>query len=297
MNLNQLYYFNELAKERQFSKAAKNLCISQPSLSNSIKSLEKDLGCKLINRSGGQITLTKYGKIFFKAASSSVDILEDAKRKINRYKRQKDNIIKIISIPSAFSNYLPQTIQKFKSEISSNTTFIYQNSLSNNIYRELELGNFDIGICSGINTNYQLEFIPLYSEEIIALVKPDHPLAKLSIVTPADLKNYNIITYSQNTILGQKISQALSHESNPNNICATLDNNLSIAAHVLTNNTVGVGVDSIFLNDFNLTKIKVKVPKSTGMTYLAYNPNLELSPDLKQLINLMSKKMVNPKSD
>ncbi|WP_289683367.1 helix-turn-helix domain-containing protein [Lactobacillus intestinalis] len=60
MNLNQLYYFKELAKERQFSKAAKNLYISQPSLSNSIKSLEKELNCQLINRNGGQITLTEY---------------------------------------------------------------------------------------------------------------------------------------------------------------------------------------------------------------------------------------------
>ncbi|XKU95191.1 LysR family transcriptional regulator [Lactobacillus acidophilus] len=48
MNLNQFYYFNELAKQHQFSEAAKHLNISQPSLSNSIKSLEKELDCNLI---------------------------------------------------------------------------------------------------------------------------------------------------------------------------------------------------------------------------------------------------------
>ena len=297
MNLNQLYYFNELAKQRQFSKAAKNLSISQPSLSNSIKSLEKDLGCKLINRSGGQITLTKYGEIFFKAASSSVDILEGAKRDIAQYKRQKDNIIKIASIPSALSDYLPTIIQKFKKEISPNTTFIYQNSLSTDIYRELELGNFDIGICSGIDHNHHLKFIPLYSEDIVVLVRSDHPLAQLYAITPYDLKNYNIVTYSQDTTLGQKINQALSRKSQSLNISATLDNDLSIAAHVLTNNTVGVAVDSVFLNDFNLSKIKLKVPKNTRMVYLAYNPKLDLSPTLKQLINLISQKMTNPKLD
>ena len=76
MNLNQLYYFKELAKERQFSKAAKNLYISQPSLSNSIKSLEKELNCQLINRNGGQTILTEYGKIFYEAAITSITSLD-----------------------------------------------------------------------------------------------------------------------------------------------------------------------------------------------------------------------------
>ncbi|MGQ5709939.1 LysR family transcriptional regulator [Lactobacillus sp. PSON] len=297
MNINQLYYFKELAKQRKFSKAAKNLSISQPSLSNSIKSLEKELGCKLINRSGSQITLTKYGEIFFKAASSSVNIIEKAKNEINQYKRQKDNIIKIVSIPSAISNYLPAVIQKFKNEFSSNTTFIYQNSLSNDIYQELEKGNFDIGICSKLDTNHKLKFIPLYNEDIIVFVRPEHPLASLSEINLEDLNNYNIITYSQDTVLGQKITQALSYNSSSLNLSPTLDNDLSIAAHVLTNNSVGIGVDSAFLNDFNLTKIKLKVSKNTNTVYLAYNPKLDLSANLKQLINLMTKKMAIPESD
>ena len=50
MNLNQLYYFNELVKQHQFSSAAKRLHISQPSLSNSIKTLEKDLEQPLSRR-------------------------------------------------------------------------------------------------------------------------------------------------------------------------------------------------------------------------------------------------------
>lgn len=47
MNLNQLYYFKESIKQHQFSSAAKRLHISQPSLSNLIKALEKELKCEL----------------------------------------------------------------------------------------------------------------------------------------------------------------------------------------------------------------------------------------------------------
>lgn len=59
MNLNQLYYFNELVKQHQFFSAAKRLHISQPSLSNSIKTLEKELHYNLIERRNGRIELTE----------------------------------------------------------------------------------------------------------------------------------------------------------------------------------------------------------------------------------------------
>ena len=59
MNLNQLYYFNELVKQHQFSSATKRLHISQPSLSNSIKTLEKELHYNLIERRNGRIELTE----------------------------------------------------------------------------------------------------------------------------------------------------------------------------------------------------------------------------------------------
>ncbi|POD89000.1 putative HTH-type transcriptional regulator YybE [Lactiplantibacillus plantarum subsp. plantarum] len=50
MNLNQLYYFRTLAEFQHYTKAAAHLYISQPSLSNAMKSLEKELGCVLFER-------------------------------------------------------------------------------------------------------------------------------------------------------------------------------------------------------------------------------------------------------
>ena len=86
LNLQQLYYFKELVEEKQFLKAARNLNISQPSLSNSLKSLEQELGCQLIERNNGRIFLTKYGKIFYQTAVFSVKSIENGKRQIEKEK-------------------------------------------------------------------------------------------------------------------------------------------------------------------------------------------------------------------
>ncbi|MGO1403767.1 MAG: LysR family transcriptional regulator [Lactobacillus helveticus] len=164
MNLNQLYYFNELVKQHQFSNAAKRLHISQPSLSNSIKTLEKELNCNLIERRNGRVELTKYGQIFLESADSIILTLENAKHNINHTKQIENNTIEIGYIPTARENFLPHITSVFEKENSSTFHYIYHNGTSNQICLEVQNGNFDLGICSKIDTYSDLNFIPLYVE-------------------------------------------------------------------------------------------------------------------------------------
>ena len=64
MNLNQLYYFKTLAELEHYTKAAEKLNISQPTLSHSISSMEKELGANLFEKQGRNVVLTKYGRIY-----------------------------------------------------------------------------------------------------------------------------------------------------------------------------------------------------------------------------------------
>ena len=64
MNLTHLRYFVELVNTRHYTKAAKNLCITQPSLSHAIAQLESELGVPLFEKDGRNITLTRFGEQF-----------------------------------------------------------------------------------------------------------------------------------------------------------------------------------------------------------------------------------------
>ena len=64
MNLNQLQYFITLAKYEHYTKAADELAITQPSLSNAIKLMEEELGTCLFEKRGRNVVLTKYGRLF-----------------------------------------------------------------------------------------------------------------------------------------------------------------------------------------------------------------------------------------
>ena len=66
MNLSQLYYFRKLAQLQHYTKASKELYITQPSLSDSISALEKELGVSLFRKHGRNIKLTDHGEKFYK---------------------------------------------------------------------------------------------------------------------------------------------------------------------------------------------------------------------------------------
>lgn len=76
MNLQQLYYFRKLAEVQHYTEAAKALYITQPSLSDSIASLEHELSVSLFQKKGRGVQLTKYGQEFYEYVNQALGILE-----------------------------------------------------------------------------------------------------------------------------------------------------------------------------------------------------------------------------
>lgn len=76
MNLNHLQYFRVLARLEHYTQAAKELSITQPSLSHAISSLENDLNTYLFEKEGRNIKLTKYGRFFLEYVENALNELE-----------------------------------------------------------------------------------------------------------------------------------------------------------------------------------------------------------------------------
>lgn len=83
MNLYQLYYFRTLAKLEHYTKAAEELSMTQPSLSNAISTLETELEVPLFEKHGRNIKLSKYGKMFLPYVENSLKELEAGTKKIH----------------------------------------------------------------------------------------------------------------------------------------------------------------------------------------------------------------------
>lgn len=124
MELLQIKYFKVIAETENISKAAEQLYIAQPSLSQTLKRLEDELGTPLFDRTGKRITLNGAGKIFLKYCNEVLTSLQNAELELNEYKGggQRDVNIAVESaslliseivsnIRESFPNIMPHIFQ------------------------------------------------------------------------------------------------------------------------------------------------------------------------------------------
>ncbi|VDG20851.1 hypothetical protein [Lactobacillus plantarum] [Lactiplantibacillus mudanjiangensis] len=287
LNLNQLYYFRTLAEYQHYTKAAAKLYISQPSLSNAMKSLEKELGCVLFKKSGRNVQLTEYGRMFYNTTCSTLNILEDGKRELQQKIKSDAGIINVACIPTSIGTRLPKFIKHFQTDNTSSPYFILHDEFSIPILEGLTNGNYDVGICSRDATYKDLSFIPFFSEPITVVVRPDHPLANEERIDPNSLRPYDLMTYNEQTPIGQVIRNALNARCPNLNIAESLDSELTIAGQIIENNSVGIVANTILLDSFNLKKIPLDVPSDTRVVYIVYNHTRQLSPVVQHFIDYL----------
>ncbi|HJV45304.1 MAG TPA: LysR family transcriptional regulator [Bacillota bacterium] len=185
MELRQLQYAVMLAEERNFSRAAEKLHLAQPSLSQQIIKLEKELGVSLFERRPGDILLTFAGKRFIDQASKIIDQVELLKKEMQDVANTNLGQLVIGSLPITGAHILPPALPLFQQEFPGVELVLVEETTSN-----LEVltsrGQTDISLLSMPISNPELEIIPLLEEEIVLAVPPGHFLAEQGIVSLAE---------------------------------------------------------------------------------------------------------------
>ena len=114
MNLQQLYYFRKLAEVQHYTEAAKALYITQPSLSDSIASLEHELSVSLFQKKGRGVQLTKYGQEFYEYVNQALGILEHGIAAVREKSDSVTGTIDIGCIPTLLGDFLPNALDLYR---------------------------------------------------------------------------------------------------------------------------------------------------------------------------------------
>ncbi len=128
MTPQQIEYVLAVAEERSFSKAAKKLFVTQPSLSKFIINLESSLGVTLFDRSSSPITITEAGNIFIETAYKMKDIEEDMNLKMSDLISMKNGTLRIGTSAFYASNMLLNTIVNFNKKYPDIQISLYEDS-------------------------------------------------------------------------------------------------------------------------------------------------------------------------
>lgn len=194
MKLSQLKYFLEVASCLNITKAAKNLFISQPTLTVSIKNLEKELGIKLFYRSKQRITLTQEGEVFReKLKPIFTDLVELREEMISL--GVKENNVRIGMPPMMGALMFPKIFSKFINDNPEIQFTIKENGaikvLSLLMEDELDLSLLILQS----HSNQSLEFHPLEEKDLKLYVNKKDPLAEKDLVSIKELKDLKLILF------------------------------------------------------------------------------------------------------
>ncbi len=195
MNNRQVLYFNTVAKHLSFTKAAKELYISQPTLSKSISDLEEALGVSLFKRTKNGITLTTAGEVF---REESAKLVAQEKTMINKVKAAAQSTswnLRVAHVGSGKVPILADLIKKFDSLYP-----MYNLSLEYTTWGDMKdkisKNQIDIGftIFSDVEEqNPDMLFQCLSTRSSVLLVSDDHPLATRSSVSLTELSEERFI--------------------------------------------------------------------------------------------------------
>lgn len=273
MNLNQLYYFRKLAELEHYTKASKELFITQPSLSDSISALEQELGIPLFQRHGRNIKLTKYGQEFYSSVCAALYELEIGIANAKEHSSEIGGTIDVGCIPTLCGDFLPNAISGYKSTKNSKATFNLYNGMTFSVVEGVKSGLYDIGFCSKVDNEPSLAFVPILFQEIILIVNKNHPLANTSYIELEKvIPKYPSVTYRDSLPIGKTVRKILKNIDN--NTSFSYDDEITIGGYVSQNEVIAVVADTPFLRQFNnLHYIHTNTPRDARLIFMVYNKN------------------------
>ena len=177
MEFRQLLYVVELAREKNFSRAAEKLHVAQPSLSQQLSKLERELGVTLFHRSTSSVELTYAGATFVEKAQKVLDLLDQMRQEMDDISQLKKGRLVIGSLPITGSHVLPRVLPEFKKRYPQIEIVLLEET-SSNLEMLTAQGQTDITLLTLPLLENSLESVNLIEEEIWLAVPPHHPLAE-----------------------------------------------------------------------------------------------------------------------
>lgn len=207
MDLQQLKYFVEVARQKSFTKASHILLVSQPSISKLIKNLEDELKVTLLDRSERKIELTDVGRIVYEQALKILQSVEDVYSSVDELVHMEKGTIHMGLMPSIGVLLFPKILAGFKSKYPQIDIDMVQYS-AKQLTRKVKQGEIDLGVTVMPVDTELFEIIPLLTEELVVIVDNEHWLVEKESVHLSELKHESFILLTEDYVLHDVVKRA-----------------------------------------------------------------------------------------
>jgi DNA-binding transcriptional LysR family regulator len=209
--LQQLRILKAVATEKNFTKAAAVLYLSQPSLSKQIKTLEKNLDTLLINRERNKISLTESGKVLLQYSERILALCEESCRALIDLKNGDRGNLTVGASQTIGTYLMPRILALFAQnypqidlKVQVNSTRIIAKNIIN---REIDIAVVGGEISDDLKKNLTIQ--PFVYDELSLIISKSHPFAKKKKINKEDLYCLDFITLNSNSTIKKFIDNIL----------------------------------------------------------------------------------------
>lgn len=278
MNLDHLRYFVKLSELRHYTRAAEQLCISQPSLSHAISQLESELGVPLFEKSGRNTVLTRYGEEFLDCAQRSLGILDAGMESLQR-SAKGEGVVRLGFLRTLGVDFIPKLTSDFiAADPNSGVEFSFHSDLSSGLIDGLLQHKFDLVFCSEPEKSLGLTATPVTSQKLVMIVPNGHPLADRESIGLAETIGYPAVWFAKGSGL-RKVVDGMYEQvgGKPISVVETEEDEV-IAGLVAAGFGIAVVPDMDMLHKLNISVLEITSPPYHRDFFMAWDDSVFMSP-------------------
>jgi len=194
----QLRAFATLARTGSFTLAAKELYLSQSAVSHSMKALEQDVGCRLLDRLGKKVLLTQAGEQLLHHAQKILSEMSQARESLRQLGKWGRARLRVGASTTACQYILPAVLREFKESFPQCLINVEPGDTPEAIAL-LRENRIDLALALQPKNEEKMEFVPLFTDELVFLMSPVHPWAAAGRVTREEIPRQYYVLYNKNS--------------------------------------------------------------------------------------------------
>lgn len=204
MEMHQLRYVVAVARTGNFSRAAEQCHVAQPSLSQQIQKLEDELGERLFDRMKREARLTTHGEAFLRRAVKILEEVDAAKREASDAQSLVRGKLTIGVLPTIAPYLLPNVLVTF-GEAFPGVEIVVAEDTTARLLKLVQGYEVDFALASRPIPDERMEVKDLFSEELRLALPPGHPLTRKQKITLADIEKERFIVMKEGHCLGDQV--------------------------------------------------------------------------------------------
>lgn len=202
MKLRQIELLRAVIRCETTVRAAQEIGLSQPAVSNAIKHMESQLGFALFERINNRLFPTPEAKHIYESTEPLFQMYEAVGNRIQDMKSNRMGSIRVLATPPLGHSVLPVALQRFTARKRQIAAHFDIRGFAN-IMESIEAGAADLGFVIGSGSMSGVNSEVFFSEPLVCVMPPDHPLTRLDFVQPEDLVGHAFISLQPNTGMGE----------------------------------------------------------------------------------------------